>query len=261
MDLIDTHAHLTYPPLDEQIEAVLARSRDAGVTGWITVGTGPDENPAALKLAQQHERMWAALGIHPHNADGVTDEHLSELSDLARDSKVVAIGETGLDYHYMHSTRENQQRVFRAQLDIAAALGKPAVIHTREAFDDSLSILAEYDGRLSGVVIHCYGGNPDQTREVLRRGYFVSFTGTVTFKKTDDVRQVAAMIPTDRLMIETDCPYLSPEPVRRVQPNEPALLVHIAAKLAELHNMPLGQFAQTAAKNSIKFFNLNKKEH
>lgn len=256
MQIIDTHTHLTYSPLAEQIDQVLARSRQAGVTGWIAVGTTPQDNQQVLNLARRTENLWAAVGYHPHEADNIGDADLTALKNAAGLPEVVAVGETGLDYHYMHAAADNQRRLFRAHLEIAAQVQKPVIIHTRQAFDETLDILADYHGRLKGVVIHCYGGNRDQTRRVLRQGYRVSFTGTITFQKSDALREVAQMIPTDRLMIETDCPYLSPEPVRKIRPNEPALLVHTAAKLAQLHNLPLDKFAQIVTKNSKVFFNL-----
>ena len=260
MQWIDTHAHLTFPGLVEQVDAVLSRSRAAGATGWITFGTEPQEIPKVLDLTCQYDNLWAALGYHPHEARKITDADLVLLKDALGRQEIVAVGETGLDYHYMHSSAEDQQRIFRAHLDMAAELQKPVVIHTREAFDDTMAILAEYAGRLKGVVVHCYGGNAKQTERVLRRGYFVSFTGTITFKKADALREVARMIPPDRLMIETDCPYISPEPVRKIRPNEPALLIHTAAKLAELHNLPLDKFAEIVTNTSKKFFNLYESE-
>ena len=256
MQLIDTHAHLTYEPLAVQIEQVLDRSRRAGVGGWITVGTSPQENRNALDLAGRFEKLWAAVGYHPHHAGEITEADLTLLKETAGREKVAAIGETGLDYHYMHAAPEHQQRIFRAQLDIAAEVQKPVVIHARQAFDESMQILAEYDGRLKGVVIHCYGGDRKQTELVLERGYFVALTGIVTFKNAGELREAAKMIPPERLMIETDCPYISPEPVRKIQPNEPALLVHTARRLAELRGMELEEFAALVTKNSIDFFNL-----
>ncbi len=257
MQLLDTHAHLTYSPLAEQIDQVLARSRLAGVSGWITVATTPQEIPKALDLANRHEALWTTLGYHPHEAGTITDEDLSFLKEMLGRPRVVAIGETGLDYHYMHAPPADQQRLFRGHLEMAAETQKPVVIHTRQAFDETMEILADYDSRLKNVVIHCYGGDRRQTEIILQRGYFVSFTGIVTFKKADDLREVAKMIPLERLMIETDCPYLSPEPVRKIQPNEPALLIHTAAKLAGLHNLPLDKFAQLVTDTSRQFFNLN----
>ena len=256
MDLIDTHAHLTYSPLCDDLAAVLDRSRAAQVTRWITIGTNPEDNVKALDLARSIDGMAAGVGYHPHEADRITEADLETLRGLAADPQVVAIGETGLDYHYMHSEADSQKRLFRAHLEIAAAVQKPAIIHTREAFDESLAILDEFAGRLRGVVIHCYGGDEAQTQAVLDRGFYVSFTGTVTFKSNEALRRVAATIPPERIMVETDCPYISPEPMRKIRPNEPSLLVHTAAKLAELHHMPLDQFAERVTKTSVEFYKL-----
>lgn len=256
MELVDTHAHLTYSPLWEDLENVLARSRQAGVTRWITVGTSPEENRRAAACAERTEGLWAAVGYHPHHADEISPEDLQLLRQTAAHPRVAAIGETGLDYHYLHSSADNQRRIFRAQLELAAELNKPVIVHIRQAFPEALAILDAYRSRLSRVVIHCYSGSPLETEEVLRRGYFVSFTGILTFKKADLLRQSARMMPPERVMIETDCPYLSPEPLRHIQPNEPAFLVHTAVKLAELYGMPLEEFARKMTANSIEFFGL-----
>jgi TatD DNase family protein len=257
MNLIDTHAHLTFPELESQVDAVLARSRAAGVTGWITIGTDRQNNPAAIALAQRYDGMAAGVGFHPHYANEITDDDLNFLDQAAQADKVCAVGETGLDYHYDNVVAENQKRVFRAHLDIAVKHHKPIIIHTRNAFDDSMAILAEYAGKLDKVVIHCYGGDLEQTKLILDRGYYISFTGTVTFKKSDALREIAKTIPLDRLMIESDCPYISPEPVRRVQPNEPSLIVHTAKLLAGLHNMELEAFADKIAATSRTFFGID----
>jgi TatD DNase family protein len=256
MNLIDTHAHLTYPELESQLDAVLARSRAAGVTGWITIGTDRQSNQSAIALAQRYDGMVAGVGFHPHYANDVTDQDIAFLDKAVQSDKVVAVGETGLDYHYDNVVHDNQLRIFRAHLDIAAKVQKPVIVHTRVAFEDSMAILDEYQGRLKGVVIHCYGGDAEQTKLVLDRGYYISFTGTVTFKKNDALRDVAKRIPLDRLMIESDCPYISPEPVRRIQPNEPSLIVHTAKLLAGLHNMEFEPFAEKITATSRTFFGL-----
>ncbi len=257
MELIDTHAHLSYEGLAERIDAVLAASRAVGVVGWIAVGTGKEENLNVLELSARHDNLWAAIGYHPHYANDVIEADIALLEQQARREKVCAIGETGLDYYYMHSTAENQQRIFRAHLDIAAKLQKPVVIHTRDAFDDTLSILDDFAGRLKGVVIHCYGGDADQTKQVLKRGFYISFTGTITFKRSEPLRTVAkTLIPPDRVMLETDCPFISPDPVRNIRPNEPSLLVHTAQCLAGLYGMPLDDFARQTTQTSRTFYNL-----
>jgi len=257
MELIDTHAHLTYPELEKDIDAVLARSRDAGVIGWVTIGTDKEHIRKALDLLPRYENLWASLGFHPHYANEVSEQDLGLLANALKTPGVVAVGETGLDYHYDNVVPENQKRLFRAHLDVAAQLDKPVVVHTRDAFDDTMAILADYKDKLKGAVIHCYGGNTEQTRLVLDRGYYISFTGTVTFKKSDALREIAKTIPIDRLMIETDCPFISPEPVRRIQPNQPAHLVHTAKLLAGLHNMEIEEFAKKVALTSKQFFSLD----
>ena len=256
MNLIDTHAHLTFEELENRIDDVLARSVEAGVTRWITVGTDTEQNETVLSLVGRYDRMWAGLGYHPHCANDITDADIELLKKQAQDAKVVAVGECGLDYHYMNSVAESQQRVFRQHLDIAAQLQKPVIIHTRDAFEDTINILDDYAGKLKNVVIHCYGGDIEQTQCVLDRGYHISFTGTVTFKRSQALREVAKMIPLDRLMIETDCPYISPHPVRNTRPNEPALLVHTAQCLADVHGTPLEEFAQKITQTSEQFFGL-----
>jgi TatD DNase family protein len=256
MKLIDTHSHLTFEDLENQVDDVLARSVEAGVTRWITVGTDKEHNEKVLSLVGRHENLWAGLGYHPHCASDITDADMELLKKQAHDAKVVALGECGLDYYYMNSVAKSQKRIFRQHLDIAAQLQKPVIIHTREAFEDTISILDEYADTLKNIVFHCFGGNTEQTRQVLHRGFHISFTGTITFKRSEALREVAKMIPLDRLMIETDCPYISPHPVRNIQPNEPALLVHTAQCLADVHGISLEEFAQKITQTSEQFFGL-----
>ncbi|MEJ2702916.1 MAG: TatD family hydrolase [Sedimentisphaerales bacterium] len=174
MELIDTHCHLTFEPLADDIEGVLERSESAGVASWITVGTDPQHNRKAVELADRFERMYAAVGVHPHDAKDVTGQIIAELRELARSEKVVAIGETGLDYHYNLSPHAEQRRTFTAQLEIARELNLPVIIHCREAFDEAMSILEQYirvEGRLKGVVFHCFSGSAEQARIVLDHGF------------------------------------------------------------------------------------------
>ena len=259
MELIDTHCHLTFEPLAGDAEAVVQRSRDAGVSGWITVGTDPANNRKAVELAGRFENMYAAVGIHPHEAKNVTGEAIAELKDLARNDKVVALGETGLDFHYDLSPRLDQRRAFAAQLDIARQANLPVIIHSREAFGETIDVLEQFinmNGRLRGVVFHCFSGSAEQARIVLDHGFYVSFTGVVTFKNAEKTRDAAAAVPLDRLVLETDSPYLSPEPMRKQKTNEPALMIHTARFLAELKHMPLPDFAQAITATSRSFFNL-----
>jgi TatD DNase family protein len=259
MQLIDTHCHLTFDDLVADIEAVLARSQQAGVTGWITVGTDMEQNRKTIELAERHENMYAAIGIHPHDAKNVTAGTITELKKLAQNEKVVAIGEMGLDFHYDFSPRQDQRRAFAQQLKIAAELGLPVIIHCREAFDETMEILEQYGRSVKRVVFHCFGGSADQAKIVLDRGFYISFTGVVTFKNAEPVRQAAKIVPLAKLMVESDCPYMSPEPMRKQKINEPAFMLHTAKCLAELKGMDLGDFAEEVTATSRAFFGLPEK--
>ena len=256
MELIDTHCHLTFGELAGDVEAVLKRSKDAGVTGWITVGTNTQENRKALELAGKFENMYAAVGIHPHEAKDVTAETITELKKFAQNEKVVALGETGLDFHYDFSKHEDQRRTFAQQLKIAAELNLPVIVHSREAFDETMDILERFDSGVKRVVFHCFSGSAEQAKIVLDKGFHISFTGVVTFKNAEKTRQAAEIVPLAKLMLETDCPYMSPEPMRKQKINEPAFMIHTAGCLAELKQMHLADFAQAVTATSKTFFAL-----
>jgi TatD DNase family protein len=257
--MIDTHCHLTFEHLADDIEGVIARSRQAGVTGWITVGTDAEHNRKAVELAEKYENMYAAVGVHPHDAKDFTAATLQELKELAENTKVVAIGETGLDFHYDFSPRAEQERAFAAQLILAAELNLPVIVHCREAFEETLDILDRCGRDVQKVVFHCFSGSPEQAKIVLDKGYYISFTGVVTFKNAEGIRAAARIAPVDRLMLETDCPYMSPEPMRKQKINEPALMDHTAQCLAELNAMDLPDFANAVTATSRTFFNLPNK--
>jgi TatD DNase family protein len=256
MNLIDTHCHLTFEELSGDVAAVIERSKAAGVTSWITVGTDPQENQKAVEFAERFENMYAAVGIHPHEARTVTPDTLKELCESARRKKVVAIGETGLDYHYKFSSREEQREVFAEQLKIAAEMNLPAVVHSREAFDETMEILGQDSGNIKKVIFHCFTGEVSQAEIILDKGFYVSFTGAVTFKNAESIRDAARIVPMDRLMVETDSPYMSPEPMRKQRINEPALMVHTARCLAELKGMDLADFAKAVTATSKTFFGI-----
>ncbi len=260
MELIDTHCHLTFKELAGDIEAVLARSSQAGVIGWVTVGTDPQQNQMAVELASKYENLYATVGIHPHFAKDVTPQITAELKELAQNEKVVAIGETGLDFHYNFSEQQAQKQVFAEQLKIAGELNLPVIVHCREAFDETMEILDRFEGGLNKVVFHCFGGTARQGKIVLDKGFYISFTGVVTFRNAELARQAAGIVPVERLMIETDCPYMSPEPMRKQKINTPALMVHTARYLAELKGMDFDTFAEKVTETSRFFFNLPKKQ-
>jgi len=257
MELIDTHTHLTFAELEGDVEAVIARSESAGVTGWITVATDRPQIEKVLALVPKYDNMYAALGIHPHYAKDVSARDLAFLKTAAKTDKVVAIGETGLDFYYTYSDAEKQKELFKAQLTIAAELALPVIVHTRNAFDDTIQILDQFAGALKNVVIHCFSGSAEQAELALAKGYYISFTGIVTFKKNvAQTIEAAKIVPLDRMMIETDCPYISPEPVRNKKPCEPAFVVHTAKKLAELKGTDFADFAAEVTATSRNFFGL-----
>ena len=259
MELIDTHCHLTFEQLAANVDAVLHRSIEAGVKSWITVGTDPAENKKALALCDKYENLYAAVGIHPHEAAKTSEGDVEELKLSAKNPKVVAIGETGLDYHYNFSLPAEQQRLFKAHLQIAVDLNLPVIIHSREAYDDTIKILNDYRSSLKKVVFHCFSYSPQQAIDLLDNGYFLSFTGVVTFKGAALVKESAKIVPLDRMMIETDCPYMTPEPMRKQKVNEPAYLVHTAKFLADLKQIPLDQFLQAVTSTSRSFFSIFQK--
>jgi len=254
MELIDTHCHLTFEQLADDVEAVVHRSRAAGITGWVTVGADPQQNRKAIEFANRFENMYAAVGIHPHDAKDATTEVLNELKELAQNQKVVAIGETGLDFHYNLSTPDAQKRVFTEQLKIAAELNLPVIIHSRQAFNETMDILKRHGDDVKRVVFHCFSGSAEQVKKLLDKGFYISFTGVVTFKNAEKTRRAAQAVPLDRLMVETDCPYMSPEPMRKQKINEPALMIHTAECLAKLKQMDIVDFADAVTATSRAFF-------
>ena len=256
MRFIDTHCHLAHGELRQQAEAVLGRARDAGVVVLVCAAGDLSESKAALALARQHEGVYFTAGVHPHGAKIAQADYLERIKALAGDEKCVAVGETGLDYHYNFSPPEDQRRVFAGQLALAVRVGKPVVVHTREAFDDTLSILAEAGVDGSRIVFHSFTGSSEQARRAVEIGAAVGFSGIVTFKNAGALREAAAIVPDDRLLIETDAPYLSPEPVRNMKTNEPANVVHVAACLAALRGQALEAVAEQTTENAARFFSL-----
>ncbi len=256
MELIDTHCHLTFEQLAANVPDVLARSRAAGVTSWITVGVDTDHNRKVVELANNFENMYAAVGIHPHFAKSTGDDDLTTLKKLAQNEKVVAIGETGLDFHYDFSPPADQKKLFIEQLKIAAKLNKPVIVHCREAFDETMEILEQFASEIPRLVFHCFGGSAKQAQLVIEKGFYISFTGVITFKNADSARQAAEIVPLERLMLETDSPYMSPKPMRKQKINEPALMIHTAMKLAEIKQMRLADLAHELAATSKNFFGL-----
>jgi TatD DNase family protein len=246
--VIDTHAHLT--SLDDADEAI-RRAAAAGVMRILTVGTSVDDCRRALSLAERHDGVFAILGIHPHDAGTATGDDLATLRELLAHPKAVAVGETGLDWFRDYAPHDDQRHLFAAQLQLAAELGKPVVIHTRAADDDTLAALADHPGT---VVLHCFSA-PRMLPTALERGWYVSFAGNATFPKAVDLRLAATQVPSERLLAETDSPYLAPQPVRGKR-NEPANVVHTLAALARARDEEPAELERQIERNAAECFSL-----
>jgi TatD DNase family protein len=247
--VIDTHAHLD--ACADRPSALIRRARSAGVDRIVTVGTGIDSCRAALELADLHEEVFAAVGIDPHQAGDAEANRIGELRDLAEHGRAVAVGETGLDYFRDRAPRGRQRRLFEAQLELAGKLGKAVVIHTRDADSDTADVLAGFDGT---VVMHCFS-SPGLLGTALDRGYYVSFAGNVTYPKASDLRAAAAQVPDDRILAETDSPYLAPQ-ARRGRPNEPANVVLTVEELAKVRRVDAADLAAQIDANAAAAFSL-----
>ena len=255
LELIDTHCHLDYEPLAGSREAVLARAETAGVRAMVSIGTTVATSRANVELAHRYPQVFAAVGAHPHEADSVTDDDLKAIEELTADPRVVAVGEIGLDYYYKNSSVDGQRRVFEAFLGIALRRTLPIAIHCRDAYDPLLEILRRTASSWRGV-IHCASGTPAFIEGALAFGFHVSFSGTVTFPNAKSTRELVPLVSDDRLLIETDAPFLAPQPVRG-QPNEPAHLAHTAARLAELRGMSVEALGALTSCNARELFRLS----
>jgi TatD DNase family protein len=253
--LADTHAHLDEPQLREQKEAVLRRAQDAGVGLIVNVGIGRENSRRVIETADRFPEVFATVGVHPHGASSVTQADLQTLARLAAHPKVVAVGEIGLDFYRRRSPEEVQEHWFREQLALAHELGKIIVVHTRDATAATLKILQEARRDLRGGIMHCFQGNLEEARAFLDLGLYLSFSGTLTFPKAEPLRRVAKQLPLDRVLVETDCPYLAPQPWRG-KVNEPAYVVATAATLAQLHGLSLEDLARQTWRNTLAAFQL-----
>ncbi len=286
--LIETHAHLDYPDFANDLDDVLRRANDAGVTRIITIGTSLESSRRAIDMAEKHSAVFAAIGVHPTSVEEAEDDVITPLRELAKNPRVVAIGETGLDYHQLPSEKvakekqvqvmtalrtetdeeieaqirdgaykSKQASLFQQQLDLAVELDLNVVIHQRDAWEDTLKIMEPYTGKLRGV-FHCFGGSLDQANEVLSVDHLVSFTGIVTFKNGAAVREVAAQVPIWKFMVETDCPYLAPVPFRGKR-CEPAHTRIVAEAIAAARAVPFEEIAEATTETAGKFFRFNRR--
>lgn len=240
----DSHCHLTMA----DAETALARAREQGVRGFVVPGTRLEDAPQALEIAKNNDDVWAAVGFHPHEAKDCDDSAFATIEELAKSDRVVAIGEVGLDYHYMHSPRETQIAVFERHIDLAKRRDLPVIVHNRESIDDMLRILKGGKG-----VLHSFTESYEVASKLIDRGYFISFSGIVTFRTADSLRDCARRLPHDRVLIETDTPYLAPVPFRG-RDNEPAYVIKIAELLASLWSEPLERVAEETTANFERAF-------
>lgn len=252
LDLIDTHAHLY--ALEEPIEDVISRAKEMQVNRTICIGAGYGLESAdlALEMANTHDSIYASVGIHPQNAS--KEVSIEQLADKAKNKKVVAIGETGLDYFKDWSPVDEQKRVFRESIELAKELDKPLIIHCREAIADTIEIIKTENAKKVGGVFHCYAGDAELAAELLKLNFIVSFTGVITFKNAKNVQEIARKIPLEQIMLETDCPYMAPEP-HRGKKSEPSHVYHIAQKLAEIKGLCIEEVAQITTENAKRLFN------
>ncbi|MEW6264651.1 MAG: TatD family hydrolase [Thermodesulfobacteriota bacterium] len=257
MELIDTHCHLDLDDYDRDRPEVMERARSAGISHLITIGLNPESSARAIALAESHDFISATVGYHPHEAAGLTDSDLDRLRRLGRHPRVVGFGEIGLDFYRNRSPRPVQRRRFDDLIRIGVELGLPLIIHDRDAHQETLEHLNSIKADLQGGVIHCFSGDYDLARRFLDMGFHLSIPGTITFPKAEVIREVTARMPLERLLLETDAPFLAPVP-RRGRRNEPALMAYTAAEAARLRNIPLADLARATTGNARCLFKLPK---
>ena len=255
MKFIDSHAHLDLTEFEKDRADVIKRAKENGIENIITIGIGIKESKAAIKIAEAYPFIYASIGIHPHNAGSFDLKTLDFLEENAKNKKVVALGEMGLDFFRNHSSREDQIRAFRAQLDLAKSVKLPVVIHDRDAHAETLSMLEEEKQGLNGGVIHCFSGDAEMAFKCIDMGFYISIPGTVTFKNAKTQHEAVKKIPIEKLMIETDCPFLAPVPYRGKR-NEPLYVTHVAEAISRIKNIPVEEVARITTANSKKLFSL-----
>ena len=253
--LIDSHAHLDDDRFDKDRDELIKSLESNGISRVINPGADLPSSIKSVKLSEEYENIYAAVGVHPHSADEMDEGTIEVLRAFGNREKVVAIGEIGLDYHYDNSPRDIQRKWFQRQIKLAKELNLPIIVHSREADQETFDIIkSQSDGNLTGV-IHCYSGSVELMKEYIKLGYYISLGGPVTFKNAKMPKEVAKAVPIDRLLVETDSPYLTPEP-HRGKRNEPLFVRHVAAMIAELRGMTIEELARATSENTIRLFNL-----
>jgi TatD DNase family protein len=262
LNLVDSHCHIDGCQFDDDREEVIRRAQEVGVKAMLNVGTGSPQDCSferTVELTERYSMVFGSVGIHPHDALEYSDETEERLINLVRSCpKIIAWGEIGLDFYYDHSPRQVQKDVFRRQIRVARELDLPIIIHSREANQETVEILTEECSHsdFRGGIMHCFAGTPKMAEDLMKIGFLISFAGNVTFKKADNLREAARAVPLDKLLIETDCPYLAPVPMRGKR-NEPAFVAHTASFLAEFYEIDAEELAKQTTKNFFDFFRLN----
>ena len=253
--LVDSHCHLDFPKLAEDRDGVMSRAEEAGVEVMQTIGTKLSKFPGVLAIAEAYPNVWCSVGVHPHYADQEGPDSPDALLKHTDHPKVVGIGEAGLDYHYQNSTAANQAAGFRHHIEASRQSGLPLIVHTRSADDDTLAIMKDElrNGRYEAV-IHCYSSSPELGYEAVELGFYIGLGGILTFSRSDELRETVTNVPLDRLLLETDSPYLTPAPFRKIKTNEPSYIPHIAAKLAEVKQVDLAEVEQVTTDNFFRLF-------
>ena len=254
--LFDSHAHINDEQFDEDREELLKKVKESGVDLLVNPGADMPSSRTAVKLANEVDFVYAAVGVHPHDVEDMTEEDIEELRQMViNNDKVVAIGEIGLDYYYDNSPRDLQKKYFIRQIELANELGVPFIVHDRDAHGDCLEIIKKYKKAETGCVLHCYSGSLELAEEYIKMGCYISISGTVTFKNNKKTVEVAQNIPLDKMFIETDSPYLSPVPFRGKR-NDPSKVEHVAAKIAQLRGISYEELCQATKENAKKFFKI-----
>lgn len=252
---IDSHAHLDDERFDEDRIALIESLRENNIDLVINIGADMESSRASVKLSKEYDNIYAAVGVHPHDAQDVTETYLDELKDLSKEEKVLAIGEIGLDFYYDNSPRDIQRKVFLDQLELARDLNLPVVIHTRDAAGETFEILKEACAKGTRGIMHCYSGSVEMALEYIKLGFYISLGGPVTFKKARVPKEVAEVVPLDKLLIETDCPYLTPEPFRGKR-NEPKYVTYTAEAIAEIRGISIEELAEATSRNAREIFGI-----
>jgi len=251
--VIDTHAHLNDSKFDNDLDDAISRAADVGVDRIVVCGYDMASSRSAVEMALQYQGVFASVGIHPHDAKHFTDEALREITELSECSEVIAIGEIGLDFHYDFSPRAEQFAAFEAQIKLAGDLNLPIIVHSRESNPEAIEVLRRNKANIVGCVFHCFSGDEDFAREVLDMGFYIGVDGPITYKASEKLRRVVEMCPMDRLLIETDCPYLTPVPYRGKR-NEPSYVRYVAEEVAHIKNISFEEIYEITTTNARRLF-------